>query len=42
MPLEIERKFLIEKPDLEWIVNNTECEVAQIVQTYLCKNSECF
>lgn len=42
MSLEIERKFLIEKPNLEWIKNNTECEVAHIVQTYLGKNSDGF
>lgn len=40
MALEIERKFLIEKPDLEWIKNNTDCEIVKIVQTYLGRNSE--
>ena len=42
MPLEIERKFLIEMPDLKWIEKNTDCTVANIVQTYLGKNSEGF
>ena len=42
MPLEIERKFLIEMPDLDWIEKNTDCEIAQIVQTYLGRNSEGF
>ena len=42
MALEIERKFLIEKPDLEWIKDNTECEIAEMVQTYLGKNGEGF
>ena len=42
MALEIERKFLIEKPNLEWIKNNTDCEVLEIVQTYLGRNSEGF
>lgn len=42
MALEIERKFLIEKPDLEWIKNNTDCEVLEIVQTYLGRNQEGF
>lgn len=42
MALEIERKFLIKKPDLEWIKKNTKCEVVQIVQTYLGRNSEGF
>lgn len=42
MPLEIERKFLIEMPNLKWIEKNTECTVAHIVQTYLGKNSEGF
>lgn len=42
MPLEIERKFLIEMPDLKWIEKNTECTIANIVQTYLGKNEEGF
>ncbi len=42
MALEIERKFLIEMPDLKWIVENTECKIAYIVQTYLGKNESGF
>lgn len=42
MALEIERKFLIEKPDLHWIEKNTDCEIVQIVQTYLGRNAEGF
>lgn len=42
MSLEIERKFLIQMPDLVWIEKNTNCEIVQIVQTYLGKNSEGF
>lgn len=42
MPLEIERKFLIEMPDLKWIEKNTNCTIAYIVQTYLGKNEEGF
>lgn len=34
-PYEIERKFLIEKPDLEYLDNLPMCEKVQIVQTYL-------
>lgn len=42
MPLEIERKFLIEMPDLKWIRENTDCTVAGIIQTYLGKNKSGF
>ena len=35
LPLEIEKKFLIKMPDLEWIKKNTNCQVAEISQTYL-------
>lgn len=34
-PMEIEKKFLIKMPDLEWIKANTKVEVAEISQTYL-------
>ena len=34
-PLEIERKFLIEKPDLEFLESLESCEKVDIVQTYL-------
>ena len=40
MPLEIERKFLIAMPDLEWLMANQTCKVAKITQTYLGKNKE--
>lgn len=35
LPLEIEKKFLIKMPDLEWIEKNTNCQIARISQTYL-------
>lgn len=35
LPLEIEKKFLIKMPDLNWIKNNTNCQIAEILQTYL-------
>ena len=34
-PLEIERKFLIEYPDIEWLDNYPFCTRAEIIQTYL-------
>lgn len=34
-PMEIERKFLIEYPDVEWLENLSDCRRLQIVQTYL-------
>ena len=34
-PYEIERKFLIEYPDLEWLENLEDCRMVDIVQTYL-------
>ena len=42
MSLEIERKFLIEMPNLKWIRENTDCTVAGIIQTYLGKNEAGF
>ena len=42
MSLEIERKFLIERPNLKWIRENTDCTVAGIIQTYLGKNEAGF
>ncbi len=42
MPLEIERKFLIAMPNLEWITQNHVCQVAHITQTYLGKNQDGF
>ena len=37
-PFEIERKFLIEYPDLEWLKSQPDCAKIEIIQTYL--NSE--
>ncbi len=38
-PLEIERKYLIEKPDVEYLENLDSCEKVNIVQTYLKSNN---
>lgn len=35
VPVEIERKFLIEMPDLEFIQHNLNCTKSEIIQTYL-------
>ena len=34
-PLEIERKFLIEYPDIDWLENSPNCQKIEIIQTYL-------
>ena len=34
-PLEIERKFLVEYPDLKWLESLSNCEKVEIIQTYL-------
>lgn len=34
-PFEIERKFLIAYPDLDWLASNPNCERIEIIQTYL-------
>ncbi len=34
-PFEIERKFLIEYPDIEWLEAQPNCQRVEIVQTYL-------
>ena len=34
-PYEIERKFLIEYPDVSWLENNPACQRIEIIQTYL-------
>lgn len=34
-PLEIERKYLIEYPDIKWLESNPFCKRIEIVQTYL-------
>jgi CYTH domain-containing protein len=39
-PFEIERKFLIEYPDINWLENYTNCKRIEIIQTYLKSNSE--
>lgn len=38
LPLEIERKFLIEMPDLAWLEKQDFVQIAYIAQTYLGKN----
>lgn len=37
-PLEIERKFLIEYPDKDWLENEPNCQRIEIIQTYLKSN----
>ncbi len=34
-PYEIERKYLIEYPDIAWLENNPSCQRIEIIQTYL-------
>ena len=34
-PFEIERKFLIEYPDIEWLESLPNCQKVEIIQTYL-------
>ena len=34
-PYEIERKYLIEYPDISWLESNPTCERVEIIQTYL-------
>jgi len=34
-PYEIERKYLIEYPDIEWLESNPSCQRIEIIQTYL-------
>ena len=34
-PYEIERKYLIEYPDIEWLESNPTCQRVEIIQTYL-------
>ena len=34
-PMEIERKYLIEYPDIEWLESLPKCEKVDIIQTYL-------
>ncbi len=35
-PFEIERKFLIEYPDIKWLESLPNCRRIEIIQTYLC------
>lgn len=35
VPYEIERKYLIEYPDIEWLENNPYCKRIEIIQIYL-------
>lgn len=39
-PLEIERKFLIEYPDIKWLESNPNCQRVEIIQTYLRSENE--
>lgn len=34
-PIETERKYLIEYPDINWLENNPNCQKTEIIQTYL-------
>ena len=34
-PFEIERKYLIKYPDIDWLENNPNCQRIEIIQTYL-------
>lgn len=34
-PYEIERKYLIEYPDIQWLENNPNCQRIEVIQTYL-------
>lgn len=39
-PFEIERKFLIEYPDVKWLEANPSCSKIEIIQTYLKSDSD--
>ncbi len=39
-PFEIERKFLIEYPDIDWLEKNPNCQRIEIIQTYLKSNED--
>ena len=39
-PLEIERKFLIEYPDIKWLMSLPNCQKIEIIQTYLISSSD--
>ena len=38
-PYEIERKYLIEYPDIKWLESNPSCQRVEIIQTYLNSTS---
>lgn len=39
-PFEIERKFLIEYPDLDWLEKEPNCQRIEIIQTYLKSSAD--
>lgn len=39
-PFEIERKFLIEYPNIEWLESLPNCQQVEIIQTYLKSNED--
>lgn len=39
-PYEIERKFLIEYPDIAWLESNQACQKVDIIQTYLNSDND--
>ena len=39
-PYEIERKYLIEYPDISWLEKNKTCKKLEIIQTYLESNDD--
>lgn len=39
-PMEIERKYLIEYPDLAWLENQDNCRRVEIIQTYLRSDTD--
>ena len=39
-PYEIERKYLIEYPDIKWLESNPSCQRVEIIQTYLNSTSD--
>lgn len=41
-PLEIERKYLIKKPDMDEIMKLVKCSKSDIIQTYLCDDGSGF
>lgn len=39
-PLEIERKYLIQYPDISWLESQKNCQRIEIIQTYLKSNND--